>query len=163
MLEIKRLLSSRWKECRDIRLDALMKNPIAFGSSFEEENKLSQTEWKKRTKNALFAFLNNKVVGIVILVFLKQQKLKHIANIAGVYVKKEYRSQGIGKKLIEEALDEIKRNKQIIKINLNVNPDQKAAVNLYKKLGFKPIGVLKKDLFVKGKFYDELMMEKHIS
>lgn len=33
-----------WEECRDLRLEALKEEPIAFGSSFEEENTLSETE-----------------------------------------------------------------------------------------------------------------------
>lgn len=162
MIEIKGLSSNSWKEYRDLRLDALKKDPTAFGSSHEEEKKLSQVEWKRRTKNVLFAISNNTPIGMIVFVFLKQKKIKHIAKIYGVYVKKEYRSQGIGNKLLEAALTEIQKNKNIVKINLNVNPDQKAAVNLYKKYGFKPIGTLKKDLFVDGKFYDELMMEKHL-
>jgi RimJ/RimL family protein N-acetyltransferase len=43
-----------------------------------------------------------------------------------------------------------------------VNPKQKAAVKLYEKCGFKTVGVLKKELYVNGKFYDELIMEKYI-
>ena len=54
------------------------------------------------------------------------------------------------------------KNKNIIKISLNVNPKQKSAVRLYKKFGFKVVGVMKKDLFVNGKFYDELILEKFI-
>jgi len=52
--------------------------------------------------------------------------------------------------------------KSIIKINLNVNPKQKAAVKLYEKHGFKAICTLKKDLYVNKKFYDELVMEKFV-
>ena len=54
------------------------------------------------------------------------------------------------------------KDKNVIKINLNVNPKQKAAVKLYRKFGFKVVGLLKKDLFVNSKFYDELIMEKFI-
>ena len=162
MIEIKKLASSRWKDYRALRLEALKNDPIAFGSSYNEEIKLSNNEWKRRIKNSLFALLNDKPIGTIVYIFENKTKTKHIANIYGVYVKKEYRGQGVGKKLVESAISLIKKNKNIIKINLNVNPKQKAAVKLYKKYGFKTIGVLKKDLYVNGKFYDELIMEKQL-
>ena len=162
MIQVKKLLPSRWNEYRDLRLEALKNDPTAFGSSYEEEFKLSKNEWKKRVKNVLFALLNDKPVGMIVYIFENKKKTKHIANIYGVYVKKWYRNQGIGRKLIENAVLLIKKNKNIVKINLNVNPKQKAAVKLYKKYGFKTVGVLKKDLYIGGRFYDELIMEKHI-
>lgn len=162
MIKIKRLSPNRWKEYRGLRLEALKKDFIAFGSSYEEEKKLSQSEWKKRIKNTLFALSDNQPIGMIVYIFLKQQKIKHVANIYGVYIKNEFRTQGIGKMLIEAAISEIQKNKSIVKINLNVNPKQKVAVRLYKRYGFKAIGTLKKDLFINGKFYDEVVMEKHL-
>jgi len=162
MIKIKKLPSNKWKKYKDLRLGALKKDPTAFGSSYEEELKLSESEWKKRIKNTLFALDGNKAVGMIVYVLNKKQKIRHIANIFGVYVKKEYRSQGIGKKLIESALSQIRKNRNTIKIDLTVNPKQKEAVKLYKKYGFRIVGVLKKDLFVNKKFYDELVMEKFL-
>lgn len=162
MIEIKKLSDERWKDYRDLRLESLKSDPIAFGSSYEEEITLSEMEWKKRIKNTLFALLKNKPIGMIVYVFESKLKTKHVANIFGVYVKKEYRGQDVGNKLIESAISSIKKNKKIIKIKITVNPKQKAAMNLYKKYGFKTIGILKKELYIHGKFYDELIMEKYV-
>lgn len=159
-MTVRKLPASRWKEYRDLRLEALKTDPIAFGSSYEEEVKLSKEEWKRRVKDVLFALSENKPVGMIVFRFQSKIKTKHIANIYGVYVKKEYRGRGIGSKLLESAIMAIKKDKNIIKIDLNVNPKQKSAATLYKKYGFKTIGILKKDLHVNGKFYDEMVMEK---
>ena len=110
----------------------------------------------------MFAFYDDKPVGMIVYSFNKKSKIKHIANIFGFYVKKEYRNQGIGKRLIENALSNIKKNGKIIKIDLYVNSGQKAAVKLYMECGFKTVGRLKKYLFIGGKFYDELIMEKFL-
>ena len=83
----------------------------------------------------LFSLSNDKPVGMITYVFKNKTKTKHIANIYGVYVKKEYRGLGIGSKLIKSAISKIMKNKTIIKIKLKVNPKQKAAVNLYMKFG----------------------------
>ena len=160
MIEVKKIPTNRWKDYRNLRLETLKKDATAFGSSYEEERKLPELEWRRRTRNTLFALSNDKPIGMIAYVFNNKRKIKHVANIFGFYVKESYRNQGIGKKLIESALSSIMKNKKIVKIDLNVNPKQKSAVRLYKKFGFRIIGILKKDLFVNGKFYDELTMEK---
>ena len=162
MIEIKKLSANRWKEYKNLRLEALREDATAFGSSYEEERKLSEANWKKRIKNTLFALSNDELIGMIVYVFNNKRKIKHIANIFGFYVKKANRNHGIGKKLVESALSSIMKNKNVIKINLNVNPKQKAAVKLYRRFGFKVVGLLKKDLFVNEKFYDESIMEKFI-
>lgn len=162
MIQIRKLPLSKWKEYKALRLEALKKDSTAFGSSYEEELKLSETEWERRLKNTIFALSYGKPVGMIVYIFNNKVKIGHIANIFGVYVRKEYRNRGIGKKLIKNALSQIKKNKKIIKIDLCVNSKQKAALNLYERYGFKVVGRLKKDLFVNGKFYDEILMEKFI-
>ena len=162
MIEIKKFPTTSWKDYRNLRLDALKKDSISFSSSYEEEKKLSDSEWKRRTRNTLFAFYDDKPIGMIAYVFNKKRKIKHIANIFGFYVKENYRNHGVGKKLIESALSSIKKNKSVIKIDLTVNSKKKAAVKLYKKFEFKTVGVLKKDLLVNGNFYDELIMEKFL-
>jgi ribosomal protein S18 acetylase RimI-like enzyme len=62
--------------------------------------------------------------------------------------------------MLESALSSIRKNKAIVKVQLLVNPEQRAAVNVYEKFGFVVIGVLKKELKVGRKFYDVLFMEK---
>ena len=162
MIKIKKMPTSRWKDYRNLRLESLKKDSISFSSSYDEEKKLSESEWKRRTRNTLFALFDNIPVGMIVYGFNDKIKIRHIANIYGFYVKQSYRNQGVGKKLIETSLSFIMKNKNIIKISLNVNPRQKSAVRLYKKFSFKVVGVMKKDLFVNGKFYDELILEKFI-
>ena len=162
MIEVKKLPPDRWKDYRDLRLEALKSDPLAFGSSYEEEKDLAEDEWKKRINNALFALSNDKPVGMIVYIINNKIKTKHIANIFGIYVKKEYRGKGIGKKLIESVIKNIQKNVNVSKIELAVNPEQKAAVKLYEKYGFELVGRLKKELKIDDKFYDELIMERHL-
>jgi RimJ/RimL family protein N-acetyltransferase len=55
----------------------------------------------------------------------------------------------------------IKEKKEILKVKITVNPLQESAVRLYTRHGFIPIGVCKKELYVDGTFYDEMIMEKY--
>ena len=162
MIEFRKLPPERWKDLRDIRLEALQSDPLAFASSYEEEKLLKPKEWKKRVENTLFALSNDSPVGMIVYIFSDKIKTNHIANIYGVYVKKEYRSQGIGKKLVDGVISIIQQNTNVSKIQLTVTAEQTAAIALYKKNGFIEVGTLKRELQVKGKFYDELVMEKFL-
>ena len=160
MIEIKKLDQELWQAYRALRLEALQKEPLAFGDSYEESKDRPENVWRSRIDNFIFALDENKPAGMIGL-YQEGTKSKHVINIFSVYVKKEYRGQGIGKKLMEAVLTQIKINQNIIKIKLAVNPAQEAAVKLYQSFGFKITGTFKKELCVEGKYYDELLMEKY--
>ena len=163
MIEIKRLEAENWQDGRDIRLRALKNDSAAFSSSWEEESGFSEEVWKQRIGNAIYAYDNDKCVGMIVCLFNTQIKVSHIAEICAVYVDHEHRGKGIGKKLVQHALDYISENKKISKIKLVVNPDQKEAVKLYGHFGFNLVGTLKDEICVNNIFYDGLVMEKYIT
>ena len=157
---ISRLSEEEWEKYRDIRLEALKNDSIAFGSSFEEEKEREAAVWRSRIKDALFALnQNNEPVGLLAFLFNNRKKTKHRADIFSVYVKPDYRGKRIGFRLIEETLKLIKENKDIIKVNLTVNPLQLSAIKLYEAFGFKRVGTLSKEIQIGGKYYDEDLME----
>lgn len=160
MLEIKRLRADRWEEYRDLRLEALRRDPTAFGSSPEAEENLTEEEWRKRIQNTLFALSDGRVVGMVAVVLNERPKTRHVADVFGVYVSPDHRGGGVGTRLLEEAMRLIRKNGGVVKVKLAVNPEQRAAVRLYEKMGFQVAGRLKKELKVGRRFYDELLMEK---
>lgn len=161
-VELTRLSEDRWEDYRELRLASLKSEPLAFASSYEDEKDLSEDEWKRRIKNTLFAVLNNRLVGMIVYVGNNKLKTIHVIDIFGVYVSREYRGQGVGKKLIEGVLTEVQKSRGIKKIKLTISPEQKAAVNLYQQYGFKTVGQCKKELYIEGRFYDLLMMEKYL-
>ena len=160
MIEILKLPSNRWKDYQRLRLEALKNDPLAWVTSYEEEIPLPKEEWQKRIGQVLFALLNDKPIGMVSYYFEDRIKIKHIANIVGMYVTREYRNQEIGSKLVTEVISSIKENSGILKIKLSVNSEQEYALRLYRKFGFAVVGTLKKETLVDGKYYDSLLMEK---
>jgi ribosomal protein S18 acetylase RimI-like enzyme len=160
MIEVRTLPPARWREVRTLRLQALKTDPIAFGSAYEEEENLAEEEWKKRMNSALFALSDDKLVGTITYVFSNRVKSKHIARIFGVYVDPDHRGQGIGKKMLQNALDLIQKNKHIVKVQLMVTKDQDVPARLYKDMGFVVVGQMKKEIKVGEQFYDTLIMEK---
>ena len=99
---------------------------------------------------------------MIVLIRQESQKTRHIANIFGLYVKASHRGQGIGKRLLQEAIHNLAALKHIRKVKLTAVNTQKAAIDLYKKFQFQEVGILKNELGYQGKFYDELVMELHL-
>ena len=161
-VEITSISESQWELCRDLRLEALREVPLAFSGSYEEEEGLSEATWRTRSKNALFALEQEAPVGMIVLIRQESQKTRHIANIFGLYVKASHRGQGIGKRLLQEAIHNLAALKHIRKVKLTAVNTQKAAIDLYKKFQFQEVGILKNELGYQGKFYDELVMELHL-
>jgi ribosomal protein S18 acetylase RimI-like enzyme len=162
MIEIKKLPLERWEDYKNLRLRALKNEPRSFGSSYQEEVSLSKEVWLSRMNNALFALKDDKPIGMVVYIFENRLNSKHIAHIYGLYVDEEFRNQGIGLRLMYQAIALIHENKDIRKVELAVNPEQNFAVRLYNRCGFNSIGVYKNEFCVDGQFYDSLAMEKFI-
>ena len=141
-------------------MEALENDPQAFGSSTQEEEKLTREDWERRIRDALFALEDGKPVGMIVFVLNDRPKLKHVASIFGVYVSPEHRGKGIGTGLLRAALLRIGRKEGIVKAKLAVNSEQLSALRMYEKAGFVVAGRMQKELKVGRRFFDELIMEK---
>ncbi|MDR2939712.1 MAG: ribosomal protein S18-alanine N-acetyltransferase [Clostridiales bacterium] len=79
----------------------------------------------------------------------------HITNIA---VKREFRGQGVGSRLLESII-EIAGQKEMIGITLEVRISNMKAQSLYTKYGFKPEGFRKR--YYSDTNEDAIIMWKH--
>lgn len=84
------------------------------------------------SKNSIYfvAKDNEKIVG-----FAGMKIILDEAEIMNIVTKKDCRNQGIGKLLLKQLILESK-NKNIKRINLEVNENNKIAIHLYEKFGF---------------------------
>lgn len=153
------LPEERWQDYKTLRLRALSEDSTAFSSSYEEEVKNDEGTWRSRMANGLFALDDNRVIGMIGVIFNSRVKTRHVASIVSVYVDPTYRRSGVGQSLMEAAINRVKANHEVLKIELTVNPEQPTAVRLYEKNGFQVSGKQTKELYVNGTLYDELYME----
>lgn len=79
---------------------------------------------------------NDLVIG-----YLSYSIMYEKAEINNIYVLKQYRSQGIGSKLLDYL---IKKCKDCENITLEVRKDNESAIFLYKKYGFKEVAIREK-------------------
>jgi len=162
LIEIRKLPVSRWKDMRKLRLESLKESPLAFGSTVGEDHALKESEWKKRMRGAYFALADDVPVGMIVCAFNKDVKFRHVAEIYSFYVREGSRGKGVGSGLIGRALRMAQRKKDVVKVRLYVNRQQRTALRMYFKTGFEVVGTLNREMKVGGRFYTMLVMEKRI-
>lgn len=168
-IKIIQLDPERWKEYKDLRLEMLLKDPQAFGQSYEKSVKDTDSKWKDRLEAAarhnkiimLFAESNGKLIGTIGAYFNSSGETKNIARVFSVYVNENFRGQAVAKRLQKKLLEEIKKIKGLRKIMVMVNMTQKPAFDLYKSGGFLLIKT-EKMLLGDGKDYQVGTMEQNL-
>jgi len=166
-LQIRKLDVSEFEKFRDLRIKALLDSPTAFSQFYEKYDDETDAKWRKWLEASvteeksvmLFALEEDNAVGMAGAIFDDNPKTMHVAELFGVFVDKDYRSKGISSTLMQSLFDKLIERGGITKIKLAVNNEQKAAINLYSKFGFKKVGQLSKELKVEGKYYDLDVME----
>ncbi|UJL46145.1 GNAT family N-acetyltransferase [Virgibacillus sp. NKC19-16] len=101
---------------------------------------------------------NNELVGYLLVIGGNAKRNKHAAYIV-IGISKDYRGQGIGKRLFKD-LEQWASNHNIHRLELTVVTRNEAGVSLYKKIGFEIEGTKRHSLFIDGEFVDEYYMSK---
>lgn len=111
-------------------------------------------------KIIVVASIDGKQVGVsdVTRITAAKERKKHV-GVLGISIKKEFRGDGIGKELMQTAIEEAKRRisglRQII---LEVYGKNDIARAMYKKLGFVEAGSIPGGLIYKGEYIDDITM-----
>ena len=165
---INNLPVKRWKEYRDLQIEAHKESPLAFSETLSELRKTSLKDWQKDLKDSLknktvifFALDGEKLIGMVDFHIHRLSKLKHNAFLGGLYVRKEYRGKGIGKSLTQKIID-VARAKKAKNIFSEIIETQTASIELHKKLGFKIVGKLENFLKDGNKYHSEFFLQKKL-
>lgn len=88
-------------------------------------------------KEILVAKGNSKIIGVVSIVFIRRlNRAKLEMYIPELVVSKEFRNQGIGKKLILHC-EELAKKKKCYRIRLESGNQRKDSHKFYKKIGFE--------------------------
>jgi ribosomal protein S18 acetylase RimI-like enzyme len=110
-----------------------------------------------RAKDLQFvAMVGDKVVGWCDIVSGRHDAKRH-SGVLAIGVVLEYRGRGIGSDLMMRAIASARR-RHLTRIELTVRADNRAAIALYKSMGFKPEGVHRNAIRIDGKYFDQLAM-----
>ncbi len=134
----------------EIYLEMIQAKSLADTSDF-------QRYLMNRNLPVFYAIENDKVVGWVDINASENPMLCH-RGFLGMGLLKEYRGQGLGKQLLNEAINHA-RNIGLEKVELSVYTTNYSAISLYKKIGFKEIGLIKHYRKHKEAYLDCIEME----
>lgn len=137
-----------------------------------EPDEFSKTEAEERTwikslnenpcELLLVAEVSRRIVGNIDFHTNKRRRLSHSGHF-GMSIHPEWRSQGIGDALLKSLIEWALSVPKIEKINLNVLANNKRAIALYKKHGFRECGVGKDAIKLPtGGYLDDIAMEKFV-
>lgn len=145
-----------------LRLLALRESPASFSASYEDEADRSMDEISARITPSsdgsvcMFGvFEAGDLAGFLAVIHPQRKKLRHCAELAGMYVAPAFRRHGFGGALLKEAIAHVQAIAGVRQIKLGVNVTNAAARTLYQSVGFESYDVEPNALLVDGEFYGE--------
>ena len=87
---------------------------------------------------------------------------RHVADIRGLAVAPDHQGRGLGRALVEAALDAA-RERGARKVTLRVLGPNTAARALYESCGFVVEGVRRHEFLLDGRYVDDVLMARQIS
>ena len=159
---VRQLCSEDAAEYQGLRLRALRESPASFSSSYAQEADRSLPEIAIRiapaadgTRCVFGVFTGDRLSGFVAFIRPQAEKLRHCAELAGMYVAPEFRRHGFGRALLDAVVVHARSAGGIRQLKLGVNAANTAARRLYQSGGFTCFGVEPAALYVDGRYYDE--------
>ncbi|MCX7172691.1 MAG: GNAT family N-acetyltransferase [Proteobacteria bacterium] len=147
-MHIERLKPSHAAEYRQMMLEAYELCPDAFTSSVAERAELPLSWWEARLGDdplpleiVLGAFTDDRLAGVAGLSFEIREKVRHKATLFGMYVPGPFRQRGVGKLLMQSALEYAQTRPGVKLVKLTVTQGNHAAQSLYEKYGFESFGL----------------------
>jgi putative acetyltransferase len=104
---------------------------------------------------ALVAEVEKKVVGLVTLSI--DEEIYRYDSWLSIYVHESFWHKGVGTQLIKAVIDAA-RDIGLKRISLVVYAGNKAAIDMYKKIGLKTEGCTKYGLYTFGRYMDTILM-----
>lgn len=131
---------------RRLMLHAYEHAADAFTSTPEERAAEPDSWWAKRIAGeglisaAFGAYEDGHLVGTVALEFSSKPKTKHKALLIGMYVIDAQRGAGVGRALLQAAVEYCKLRHGVQVITLTVTEGNASATALYQAFGFQAFG-----------------------
>jgi ribosomal protein S18 acetylase RimI-like enzyme len=140
---IRKLLLADANAVLRLRREALEREPLAFSSSPTEDrvqvSGAVEEYWAHPTK-AIFGAFAPDLIGMAGIVQEEGAKSRHKAQLWGVYVTPARRGAGIGRALVEAAIEFAGSLDGVTHVHLAVAESGQAARTLYEHVGFRTWG-----------------------
>jgi ribosomal protein S18 acetylase RimI-like enzyme len=133
-----------WRGFRELRLRALRTDPLAFGSTEERERAFPDAEWVLRCERGATEPRSPTFVAVdadgTFRGMAGAFPAEGSIQLWGMWVDPSARGRGLGGALLDRLLGYLAELGADAEVALEVNPDQRTAVALYLRRGFRPDG-----------------------
>ena len=127
-----------WPALKSIMLEAMVEEPDAIGTPYDEEAALPDSKWQGEATDPRRIFILGKSDEVPIGVVAARKEAPDRWNLYSMYINKKWRGMGISKDLLNKVLREVKARRGA-KANLLVGANETTARALYDKTGFKSV------------------------
>ena len=145
MTELVRISSKLTAEYKAVRLRALQDMPVAFGSRYEREARLTDEEWTARAARCsggrdvgFLARCDGEYAGLA-LCFVEEEDAG-VGQLISMWVAPEARRSGVGRMLIDAIVAWAAVERRLRTIKLMVTSVNGGAMEFYRRLGFERTG-----------------------
>lgn len=163
-IQFKKLATADSRKYREIRLESLKNFPEGFGATYEEESKAIKLDFETHIeqqaihKFIIGAFDKENLIGICGFYQEASFKTKHRGGIIQMYVKPNYKGNGIGLQLLNTTIVEAFKIPELEQLILGVVTNNISANKIYEKAGFQEYGI-QRNYFKEGdKYLDQRFM-----
>ncbi len=169
-MEIRPLTDLDAQPYQQLRAEALELEPWAFTESTREHQAMTLETIQRRLGSevsgdnfVMGAFKNGQIIAVAGFFRRQGEKICHRGAIWGVYVKREHRSKGIGRALLEELIRQLRSQPGLEQVSLGVSVGNTSAKTLYESLGFETYGHETHALKIGDAYVDEELMVLYFS
>ena len=156
---ILRLLATGDKQALLNMVNALSPEALLWGNPPYDEGKIDRWMTGVDRRLSLVAVHDGRIVGIAGIHAPSLPRMRGIGNMM-IYLHQDFHGVGLGTAMTEKLLA-LAKDEGLHRIGLEVVEDNKAAVRLYRRLGFKIEGTLRDAYYgADGKYHRMLVMGK---
>jgi len=141
--------------------DNLLFGANEFHMTIEQEEKYIEGLSNSSTSVLLVGTIEGKFVCVGNISAPMKGRIAHQCNLA-MSVLKKFWGLGVGTHLISALIDFAKRAEKLEIIHLQVKSDNERAIALYKKMGFREIGMYPKYTKINDQYFDDILMNLYL-
>lgn len=146
-MQVRRLTPAYASEYRALMLEAYADESQAFTSTVAEREPLPLEWWRLRISHpanpndSVFgAFDGLQLVGVAGVKFKQRERIRHKAELYGMFILPAFRGKSLGRILVEAVLEHASSIPNTRAVQLTVIEPNSAARRLYESCGFLPFG-----------------------
>lgn len=161
---IRQLQSGDAELLRKLRLEALLENPEAYASRYEDwvDRPVAELEALLIQDPVFMCFDADDPIGMIGLIRQQPSKMAHRASLVMVYVKPARRGAKVAEKLLATVVDFVGEI-GVTQLELAVSVENRLAIRFYDRQGFVEVGRIPNGFRHEGRGVTDVIMVRQLA